>query len=57
MADPKPVLKGLDWVGSSRKDLKALPREVCRRFGFALGIVQRGTTPDNAKPLSGFGVD
>lgn len=30
--DEKPLI----WIGSSRKDLQALPKEVQRFFGFAL---------------------
>lgn len=45
----------LRWVGSSRRDLLDLPREVCRQIGQGLGLVQLGGMPHNAKPLSGFG--
>ena len=46
--------KPLFWVGSSYKDLKALPREVQREFGQALGDAQYGEKHPKAKPLSGF---
>ena len=48
-------LKELEWVGSSRKDMKALPRPVQRVFGLALLAVQLGEKPPEAKPLKGFG--
>jgi phage-related protein len=49
------MLKGLDWTGSSRKDMQALPRSVQRTFGYALYAAQLGETPPDAKPLKGFG--
>lgn len=45
----------LHWVGSSKKDLLALPLEVRRTFGYALRFAQNGDKHDNAKPLKGFG--
>jgi phage-related protein len=33
MADKE---KPLEWIGSSKRDLMALPRDVRRRFGYAL---------------------
>ncbi len=44
----------LVWVGSSRKELRAFPETVRRRFGVALFAVQLGETPPSAKPLKGF---
>lgn len=48
---PKP----LEWIGSSKKDLKALPDEVMDVFGYALFLAQTGRKHDQAKPLQGFG--
>jgi len=48
---PKP----LDWVGSSKRDLKALPDEVVDVFGYALYLAQIGQKHEQAKPLRGFG--
>ena len=48
---PKP----LTWIASSRRDMRALPKEVRRSFGVALFAVQIGETPPAAKPLRGFG--
>ncbi len=48
---PKP----LEWIGSSKKDLKALPDEVMDVFGYALFLAQTGGKHDQAKPLRGFG--
>jgi phage-related protein len=48
-------MKALEWVGSSKKDLMALPEDVRRIFGFALYQAQIGEKHDDAKPLKGFG--
>lgn len=49
------VEKPVEWVGSSYKDLMALPIEVRRIFGFALSLAQAGDRHDAAKVLKGFG--
>lgn len=51
---PKPE-KPLEWIGSSYKDLMALPDDVRRHFGFALSLAQAGDNHDDAKVLKGFG--
>lgn len=45
----------LEWIGSSYKNLMALPVEVRRLFGFALSLAQVGDRHDAAKVLKGFG--
>jgi len=45
----------LVWLGSSRRDLRAFPREVRRDMGVALFAAQQGETDPSAKPLKGFG--
>src|ERR1019366_1549340 len=52
MAGPE---RPLIWVGSSRKDLRAFPRQVRRDTGKALYAAQQGETDPAAKPLKGFG--
>lgn len=47
--------KPLDWIGSSYKDLMALPADVRRFFGYALSLAQAGDRHDAAKVLKGFG--
>ena len=47
--------KPLEWIGSSRKDLMALPVDIRRLFGFALSLAQAGDKHDAAKVLKGFG--
>jgi phage-related protein len=45
----------LEWIGSSHRDLMALPVEVRRSFGYALSLAQAGDRHDAAKVLKGFG--
>ncbi|OGI37056.1 MAG: addiction module toxin RelE, partial [Candidatus Muproteobacteria bacterium RBG_16_64_10] len=47
--------KSLAWVGSSKRDLMAMPTNVRRFFGYALDFAQRGERHDAAKVLKGFG--
>ncbi|MBR8124333.1 type II toxin-antitoxin system RelE/ParE family toxin [Burkholderia multivorans] len=47
--------KPLYWLGSARKDLKAMPEAVQDTFGYALYLAQTGGKHDQAKPLRGFG--
>ena len=50
-----PAEKPLKWVGSSYKDLLALPKEVRSLFGFALSLAQAGEKHESTKILKGFG--
>lgn len=49
------VLKPLEWIASSKKNLLAMPEEVRDTFGYALHLAQMGDKHDLAKPLKGFG--
>ena len=49
------ALKPVFWMGSSRRDLRAMPEEVRRNIGQALYTAQQGETDPAAKPLKGFG--
>jgi len=49
------AFKQLDFIGSSREDLKEFPEEVRQDIGYALFEVQKGLKPTAAKPLKGFG--
>ena len=52
MADNvRPVI----WLGSSRRDLRAMPEQVRRDVGQALYAAQQGMTDPAAKPMKGFG--
>jgi phage-related protein len=50
-----PSLKPLHWVGSSKRDLLALPGEAVDVFGYALYLAQLGMKHEQAKPMRGFG--
>ena len=50
---PKPT--PVDWIGSSRRDLKAFPRAVQRDIGQALFAAQCGQEYPSVKALQGFG--
>ncbi len=54
MVDPR-VLKPLDFIGSSREDLREFPDEAKQDIGYALFEAQQGRTSEAAKPLKGFG--
>ena len=45
----------LEWVGSSRDDLKAFPDAVQDHIGFALYVAQIGQKHRDAKPLTALG--
>lgn len=47
--------KVLLWIGSSREDLGALPRDVRRELGFDLRRVQQGEMPRDWKPMTSVG--
>jgi len=49
------MLKQLEWVGSSKKDLLELPEEVRQEIGFALLVAQYGGTHESAKLFKGYG--
>ena len=47
--------KPLVWLGSSKKDLMALPVDVRKFFGHAIDFAQHGERHAAAKVLKGFG--
>ena len=51
------MLKPVEWVGSSREDLKKFPAIVQDRVGFALYQAQVGLKHRTAKPLKGLGAN
>ena len=48
-------LKPLIWIGSARRDFRAMPAAVKSDMGYALYLAQQGEKHRNAKPLKGFG--
>lgn len=51
------VLKPVEWVGSSKADLKNFPAVVQDHVGFALYQAQVGLKHRDVKPLKGFGAN
>jgi phage-related protein len=51
----QPRRKPLEWIGSSRRDLRRFPEDVKDEMGFALDRAQLGGKHVSAKPLKGFG--
>lgn len=47
-------LKKLVWIGSSKKDLMKLPKEVVDTFGYGLYLAQKGAMHPDTKVLQGF---
>ena len=47
--------KIVHFVGTSRKDLKALPKGARALFGYAILLAENGLKHPDAKPLKGFG--
>lgn len=47
--------KGLLWLGSSRSDIRAFPRDARRLAGYQLRRVQQGMDPLDWKPIPGIG--
>jgi phage-related protein len=45
--------KPLEWIGSSRKDLREFPEDVQDLIGYALFLAQAGGKHEDAKPLKG----
>jgi phage-related protein len=48
-------LREITWVGNTKDALKSFPKAVQREMGFTLHRIQEGKTPENVKPLKGFG--
>ncbi|TAK73747.1 MAG: hypothetical protein EPO11_07885 [Gammaproteobacteria bacterium] len=49
------IVKNLKWIGGSKKDLLAFPKEVRQEIGYALYAAQKGETHESAKPFKGHG--
>ncbi|WP_435053794.1 type II toxin-antitoxin system RelE/ParE family toxin [Mesorhizobium australicum] len=44
-------MKVIEWLGSSRADVRAFPDDARIEAGWQLELVQRGDDPDDWKPL------
>ncbi|MEX2141907.1 MAG: type II toxin-antitoxin system RelE/ParE family toxin [Pirellulales bacterium] len=53
--DKEKTPKRVEWVGSSRRDLRGFPKGVRLVFGQAIFDAQIGSKHPAAKPLKGFG--
>jgi len=49
------IKKPVEFVGSSLRELRPLPKPVRSVFGYAILLAQLGEKHPDAKPLSGFG--
>ena len=49
------TLKPVEWIGSSKEDLKSFPDPVQDQVGFAVYQAQTGLKHRDAKPLRGLG--
>ena len=50
-----PGERPLHWVASAKDDLLAMPTNVVRKIGIALGVAQNGEMHPSAKPWKGEG--
>ena len=48
-------IKPVYWIGTARRDIRAMPDMVQDAFGHALYLAQTGEKDVKAKPLAGFG--
>lgn len=47
--------KPIQWVGTSKEDLKSFPEEARSRVGAQLRLVQKGDQPTDFKPMPTIG--
>jgi len=50
-----PVMRPLVWVGNSKKNLQAFPKDAQKIIGDELQLIQFGGMPKDAKPFKGIG--
>jgi len=50
-----PALRGLVWMGDSRRNIQAFPEGVQKIIGDELQLIQYGGVPKAAKPFKGLG--
>ncbi len=48
-------MKPIEWLGTSRADVRGFPDEARIAAGWQLDLVQRGDDPDNWKPMQSVG--
>ncbi len=50
-----PVLRGLVWMGNSKRNIQAFPEGAQKIIGDELQLIQFGGMPKDAKPFKGIG--
>lgn len=50
-----PITRPIRWLGNSRKNIQAFPKEAQRTIGAELQTMQFGGMPKDAKPFKGVG--
>jgi phage-related protein len=50
-----PVLRPLVWMGNSRRNLQAFPKDAQKLTGYEFQLIQFGGMPKDAKPFKGIG--
>lgn len=48
-------MKVIEWLGSSRSDVRSFPYDARIASGWQLELVQRGENPDDWKPMQAIG--
>lgn len=48
-------MKPIEWLGTSRADVRSFPDEARIAAGWQLDLVQRGDDPDDWKPMQSVG--
>jgi phage-related protein len=49
------VDKPIQWIGTSKDDIRNFPDEAKRKAGFELRLIQKGEKPTDFKPMSIIG--
>ncbi len=50
-----PLIRLVVWMGNSKKNVMSFPKEVQKRIGDELQLIQFGGMPNDAKPFKGVG--
>lgn len=48
-------IKPIEWLGSSKEDLRDFPTEAKQRAGYQLELIQEGEEPADWKPMDSVG--
>lgn len=48
-------VNAIEWVGSSKQDLRDFPPEARQRAGYQLELIQEGEEPSDWKPMESVG--